>query len=63
MTTPEENTLDPATAKRALEESKASAHRTNAVVDDAQRVFGFVIAHRRKNHYVDSMSAIMRGSH
>lgn len=61
--TPEENTLDPRQAKRALEESEANSHRTRAVVAEAKNVFSIVRQHRERNHYRDSMAAIMRGTH
>lgn len=67
MTAPDENTLDPITAKRqakaALEQSEANTTRTLGVVEEAKRTFRIVRDHRERNHYRDSMAAIMRGAH
>lgn len=61
--TPDENTHDPADARRALHESRANKRQTDKVIADAQQTFSLIRAHREANHYVDKFRAILRGTH
>lgn len=59
--TPEENTIDPRKARKALDESRASKAATAAIIDEARRTFDQVRQHRVDNHYRDKFRAIIRG--
>ena len=61
MTAPNENTIDPAEARRALQESQARNRRTNSVVEAASRAIGAIIDHGQRNHYTDKATAIFQG--
>lgn len=63
MAAPDENTLDPKAARQALADSQANTYRTLGVVAEAKRAITIVKAHRERNHYIDSMARIMRGTH
>lgn len=58
--TPNENTVDPAEARRALEESQRNHRRTEGVVNDARKAFSLVVAHGQRNHYTEKANSLFR---
>lgn len=62
MTTPEDNTAGKGEARRALEESRQAASRTDSLIADMRAALTIVREHAEPDYYVDRFRAIIRGT-
>jgi len=62
MSNPEENTIDPRAARRALAESRRSSRRADTLIAESREAIAAVRLARQDNHFADKFRAIIKGA-
>lgn len=62
MSTPDENTLSPTDARRALSESRRSRRTTDSVVERAAATFDRAKYLGERNGFTEGIQALLRGN-